>query len=290
MLLSSSSDASARVSCSITSDGIAEVALNRPEKLNALDMDMFRSLKRTILEIQDNKKVRVVLLRGHGRAFCTGLDVPSIVKHAPIASSKELLEKHPRPTDDLSLSDSIATIAETTNLAQEVGYLWRQLTMPVLCSIHGLCYGGGLQIALGADLRYCSPDAKLSILESKWGLIPDMSASVTLRELLSIDVAKELTFTGRQVSGQEAQALGLVTRVVDDPWQHAQKFAKDIVNQSPDALKFAKQLYQQTWRCQSEQECLELETAYQKQLLLSWNQVAKSARNFNVQVPYKKVS
>jgi len=281
--------------------GIAHVVLNRPQKMNALDMDMFRGLQRAALELREQEKVRVILLRGNGRAFCTGLDVPSVVKTGPFRNGAELLEKKPMQlaestssssnSDDedykKDLSDLAQALAETSNLAQDVGYLWRQLPVPVICAIHGMCYGGGLQIALGADIRFCDPDARLSIMESKWGLIPDMSITVTLRELVRIDVAKELTFTGRIVGGVEAAQLGLVTRCVPDPHLEAQQLAETLVQKSPDALRLAKQLYQRTWRtAASEQDCLQLETEYQRKLLLSWNQIAASSRNFGWKLPY----
>lgn len=284
--------------------GIVHVILNRPEKLNALDIHMFRAIRQTILDLHSSTtKIRVVIVRGEGRAFSTGLDVPSLLKNQPIASSRELLQRHELPIiplsnddkikenttkqdDDLSLLDESA-MAVTTNLAQEVGYLWRRLNVPVLCVMHGMCYGGGLQIALGADIRYATPDCQISIMESKWGLIPDMSATITLRELIPIDVAKELTMTGRIITGTEAQQLGLVTHCVPDPLVAAQTLAEQLVQKSPDAIRLTKQLYQQTWQTAATEEyCLELETEFQKKLLLSWNQMAASARNFGWNIPY----
>jgi enoyl-CoA hydratase/carnithine racemase len=174
---------------------------------------------------------------------------------------------------------------EIGNLAQDVSYLWRELPVPVIAVLHGMCYGAGLQIALGADMRYATPDCKLSIMEGKWGLIPDMGAAVTLRELVRIDVAKELTMTGRIFSGQEAAELGLVTKVCEDPLQHAEDMAKKLVKRSPDTIACAKELYQNTWMA-SEKECLEVETKLQRKLLASWNQVAASGRAFGWEVPY----
>ena len=146
--------------------------------------------------------------------------------------------------------------------------------------------GGGRQIALGADIRLTTPDCKISIMESKWGLVPDMSASVTLRELISIDVAKELTMTGRVISGKEAADLGLVTRCEHDPKAAALSVAKEIVLKSPDSVALAKQLYQQTWIGASEEYSLQLETELQRKLLKTWNQLAASGRNFGFKLPY----
>jgi enoyl-CoA hydratase/carnithine racemase len=139
-------------------------------------------------------------------------------------------------------------------------------------------------------MRYATPDCQISIMETKWGFLPDMSASVTLRELVRLDVAKELTMTGRTVLGPEAATLGLITQCVEDPWAHAQLMAQHVATRSPDAVAAAKHLYQSTFVAASQQECLELETKLQQQLLLgSWNQVAASARNFGVPLPYRQV-
>ena len=133
-----------------------------------------------------------------------------------------------------------------------------------------MCYGGGLQIALGADFRLATPDSQWSVMESKWGLVPDMSASVTLRELIRIDVAKELTMTGKVLSGTQAAELGLVTRCAEDSLAEAQTLAEELTKRSPDSVAVAKELYQKTWIDMSEQEALQLETDLQRKLLKSW--------------------
>lgn len=260
-----------RVNVSVDSAGIAHVQLNRPEKLNALDMNMFEAIAKTAQELRTDQRIRAVILSGQGRAFCTGLDVKSLVKHDPNGSIERLLE---RPNNQIS------------NLAQDVAYQWRRVPVPVIAVLHGMCYGGGLQIALGADFRFTTPDCQLSILESKWGLIPDMSMTVTLRELVRIDVAKELTMTGKILSGKEAAAIGLVTRCVDDPHAEAKALADAIVGKSPDAVALTKELYQRTWVNASEESALLLETKLQRKLLKSWNQLAASGRAFGVGVPY----
>jgi enoyl-CoA hydratase/carnithine racemase len=260
-----------RVSTTIQ-DGIARVTLNRPDKMNALDLAMFEAIAETAETLAKDGSVRVVILSGSGRAFCTGLDVKSIMKNAPLSTGERLLSKRRE--------------SNTSNLAQDVGYLWRELNVPVIAALHGMCYGGGMQIALGADMRYCTPDCKLCIMEAKWGLIPDMSASVTLRELVPIDVAKELTFTGRIVSGEEAAKLNLVTRCVDDPMAEAERMAEEIIGRSPDAIGAAKRLYQKNWVYASEEDALRYEMELQKTLLGSWNQMAASAKNFGWKLPY----
>ena len=176
--------------------GIFHVELNRADKMNALDMKMFEQLSETAQKLKRNKSVRVVVLSGRGRAFCTGLDVKSMVSQ--LSASSKLLDK-PAGT-------------EYSNIAQDVAYLWRTLPVPVIASLHGMTFGGGLQIALGADFRFSTSDCKMSIMEAKWGIIPDMSAAVTLRELVRMDVAKELTMTGRIFPASEGYEYGLVTR------------------------------------------------------------------------------
>jgi enoyl-CoA hydratase/carnithine racemase len=258
-------------------DGICEVSLNRPDKLNAVDMKMFEAIAQTAMDLRNDRSLRAVIIRGEGRAFCTGLDVKAVLS-SPHQQTERLLE---RPSGYGVAGNEIG------NLAQDVSYLWRELPVPVICVMQGMCYGAGLQIALGADFRYVTPDCKLSIMETKWGLIPDMGAAITLRELVRIDVAKELTMTGRIVSGEEAFSLGLVTKVSEDPLQEAKAFAKELVQRSPDALASAKTLYQSTWMA-TEKECLEVETKLQRKLLASWNQLAASGRAFGWEVPYFK--
>jgi len=243
--------------------------------MNSLDLEMFEAIAKKAADLKQDKSIRAVIISGNGPAFCTGLDVKSMAG----SFSKNLDRLLERPSGYNSDGDGIG------NLAQDVGYLWRELPVPVICAMHGFCFGGGLQIALGADFRFSTPDCKISIMEAKWGLIPDMSASITLRELIRADVAKELTMTGRVLDGKEAEALGLVTRCVADPLEEAEKVAKEILSKSPDAVAKAKQLYQSTWVA-SETECLKQETSMQRQLLLSWNQIVASSRNFGVHLPY----
>lgn len=293
------------------SNGIRHVELNRPDKLNALNLKMFHEIAKAAKEIRQDPSARAVIVSGKGRAFCTGLDVKSILKPStedgilPTDKIKTLLKRpsgyerqegearaHYVGEDEEEESVAHAMIqdlyqtAALGNLAQDVAMLWRNIPIPVIAVLQGMCFGGGLQIALGADMRYATQDCKLSIMESKWGLIPDMGATITLRELVRIDVAKELTFTGKVVDGTEAEKLGLITRVCEDPMQEAMMVAKDIASKSPDSTAAAKVLYQKSWFA-SDKDCLELETEIQEKLLVSWNQLAASAKNFGVNVPYK---
>ena len=211
-----------RVTVSLAA-GIADVRLNRPDKLNALDSAMFEALVEAGRGLRVERGLRAVVLSGEGRAFCAGLDVASFMG----GGGRSLFER----------SDE-----SPANLAQRAAWIWTELPVPVIAAIHGVAYGGGLQIALGADIRFVTPDARLSVMEIKWGLIPDMSGSQTLRRLLRLDVAKELTFTGRVVSGSEAAALGLATHVSDTPREAALELAREIATKSPSAIRAGKQL------------------------------------------------
>jgi len=247
---------------------IAVVTLDRPEKLNALDMAAFRGLRDAALELRDDTTVRAVVLRGAGRAFCAGLDVKSVMH--PLRAKENWAELLGRVEN------------EPANLAQAVSYLWRSVPCPVVCAVHGACFGGGFQIALGADVRIAAEDACLSVMEAKWGLIPDMGATVALRELTRRDVALELTTTGRVVPAREALALGLVTRVVaGSAYDEALDVARRIAAGSPDAAAAAKQLWHAAYDgpmgAPAERELLRLETDLQERLLGGWNQVACSA-------------
>lgn len=258
--------------------GIATVEFNRPDKLNALDLHMFQAIRRAAVDLRDNHRatLRAVILQGRGRAFCTGLDVTSFFsgRDNPLTAMRQLLERSPD-------EENIA------NLAQDAAYAWRTLPVPVIAAVHGYCFGGGLQIALGADLRLVTSDCQLSVMEAKWGIIPDMSASVTLRELVPMDVAKELTWTGRKVTGHEAVRLGLCTRVVEDPHAEARALAERIVRGSPDATAATKELFHRTWAAPSASYCLRVETELQERLLLGWNQVAAASRaTLGWKIPY----
>jgi enoyl-CoA hydratase/carnithine racemase len=220
------------------SDGIADVRLNRPDKINALDQAMFHAIADTGEELKGDRTVRVVVLSGEGRGFCAGLDFSSFQAMAGDGSA---------PGDGGGGGGgSLGAIGETdgriTHLGQQAAWVWQELEVPVIAAVHGPALGGGLQIALGADLRIVAPDAKLSVLESRWGLIPDMTGTVILPKLVGLDVAKELTFTGRMVSGTEAVALGLATRLADDPRAAALELAAELSTKSPDALREGKRL------------------------------------------------
>ena len=210
-------------------DHVAEVRLDRPDKLNALDPPMFEALIEAGERLRRAPGLRAVVLHGAGRGFCAGLDMASF---AAMASGR----KDGVPADLLARTHGLA------NRPQQAALVWRELPVPVIAAIHGVAFGGGLQIALGADLRYVASDAKLSILEIKWGLVPDMGGIALMRELARGDVVRELAFTGRQISGAEAVAHGFATAVHENPLGAARATAREIASKSSDAVRALKRL------------------------------------------------
>jgi enoyl-CoA hydratase/carnithine racemase len=210
-------------------DGIAEVTLNRPDKLNALDPAMFEAIIAAGERLSRTAGLRSVVLTGAGRAFCAGLDMETF---ASIAAHG----RAPGLTELMTRTHGIA------NAWQQAAYVWRTLPVPVIAAIHGVAFGGGFQIALGADIRYVAPDARLAILEIKWGLVPDMSGIALMRELARSDVIRELAMTGRVFSGTEALAYGFATSVHPDPLAAARATAREIAARSPDAVRAVKRL------------------------------------------------
>ncbi len=219
----------AHVTCTVEND-IAQVRLARPDKLNALTLDILDDLVATAHRLRRDRSLRAVVLAGEGDAFCAGLDFGSVLRK-PGGIARAFV---PRPWHG-------------TNTFQEACWGWRRLPVPVIAAVHGHCLGGGLQIALAADFRYATPDSTWSVLEGKWGIIPDMSGIRSLAEVTSIDTAKRLTMTAEMISGKEAHDLGLVTVVDTDPIAGATAFAERLTERSPDALAAAKRLFNDTW-------------------------------------------
>ncbi|WP_067485461.1 crotonase/enoyl-CoA hydratase family protein [Actinomadura hibisca] len=219
-------------------DGVADVRLNRPDKLNALDMATFEGLAETGDALAADPAVRAVVLSGEGRSFCAGLDFANFAAMAGDATAETGGDRLRRLMADVLEREP----GRITNLGQQAVHVWRELPQPVIAAVRGHALGGGLQIALGADLRVVAPDAVLSVLEIRWGLVPDMTGTAALVRLVGEDVAKELTFTGRRVTGEEAVRLGLATRTAADPLAAALELAREIAANSPDAVRAAKRL------------------------------------------------
>lgn len=210
---------------------IAYVTLNRPDKHNGLDKQMIVDLVQVAKKIKKDRSIRCVILQGAGASFCAGLDFNYVAKNPAMIA--KFFVKLPWRKD---------------NMFQRVAHVWRDLPIPVIVVVHGNCFGAGMQIILACDYRIATPDANLSILEMKWGLIPDMSGMATLSRLTRVDIAQELTMTGRFFSGIEAQQYGLVSKVSETPLIEAQALAIKICQQSPDAIAATKYLFKKTWK------------------------------------------
>jgi enoyl-CoA hydratase/carnithine racemase len=218
--------------------GVADVRLNRPDKINALDPAMFAGIVDAGEALKKDATVRAVVLSGEGRGFCAGLDFGSFQAMAGGGESDASGNGAPRRREP-QITDTDGRI---THLGQQAAYVWQELEVPVIAAVHGVALGGGCQIALGADIRIVAPDARFSVLEIRWGLIPDMTGTAMLPLLVGLDVAKELTFTGRMVSGEEAVRIGLATRLSEDPRGDALGLAAEIAGKSPHAMRGAKKL------------------------------------------------
>lgn len=235
-------------------DHVAIVTFNRPEKMNALDPTQFNAIISAAAEVNDNPSVRVVVLKGEGRAFCAGLDISAM-------SSGE------------AVSDSV--IPRTygiANMWQQAAWAWRSMQVPVIAAAHGVVFGGGLQIMLGADIKFIAPDTKCSIMEMKWGLIPDMAGTQLMRHSVRDDIIRELTYTNRVFSGQEAVEYGFATHVSDDPIADAMKLAVEIAGKSPSAIVKAKKVLNEAPYLNPEEGFM-LESVQQDAILKKKNQL-----------------
>ncbi|MFT4570524.1 MAG: enoyl-CoA hydratase/carnithine racemase [Hyphomicrobiaceae bacterium] len=250
-------------------DHIADVRLSRPDKMNALDPAMFNALSETGRDLAKRADVRVVVLSGQGKAFCAGLDFASFLS----------LDTNDPDADLLTRS-----AGQAANRAQSAAWIWKELPMPVIAAVHGVAYGGGLQIMAAADIRFVAPDARLSVRELHWGLIPDMSGTRTLRDVVRLDVLKELTYTARIVPGTDAVALGLATHIADDPRSAAFELAREIAGRNPDAIRGAKHLLDRAYRL-DDIDGLLLEEQVQRTLLGTPNQAEAVTANMEKRAP-----
>jgi enoyl-CoA hydratase/carnithine racemase len=215
-----------RVTLTLDADGVAQVRLARPDKMNALDPAMFDAIVETGEALRTMTGLRAVVLAGEGRAFCAGLDLANFAAGG---------------------SDPTRNLAERThgnaNRPQEAAMTWRKCPVPVIAAVHGVCFGGGLQIASGADIRVVAPDALMAIMEMRWGLVPDMGGYALWRGLVRGDALRELVYTNREFSGTDALDLGLATFVAADPLARAQAIAREIAARNPESVRAAKRLF-----------------------------------------------
>lgn len=251
-------------------EGIARVRLNRPEKHNALNMAMFIAIDNTIKQLNRERSVRVVIVSGEGQSFCSGLDVKSVLSNR--RSALKLLFKW---------------LPGNANLAQRVSVGWRRLKVPVIMAIQGKCWGGGMQIALGGDFRVASPDSSLAVMESRWGLIPDMGGTLGLMSYVRGDQAMQLAMSSEPVSAQQALAMGLVSQVANDPMQAATELAEQLKARSPDTNHVIKRMYHRLWSG-SERRVLAKETLNQIGILLGKNQsIAVKRKQGRTDIEYR---
>lgn len=248
-------------------DGVVELKLARADKMNALDAAMFDALIEVGEKLMHDTGVRAVVISGRGKAFCAGLDIQSFEGMGDGVGA-----------DLLTRSHGIA------NAPQQVAYIWRQVPVPVIAAVHGVAFGGGLQVALGADVRIVAPDAKMSVMEIKWGLVPDMAGMVLMRELARTDVVRELTFTGRIFSGEEALRIGFATQLATDPLAEALHMAHEIAAKSPDAIRAGKRLLNASM-AHSAAELLLAESVEQQALIGSPNQTEAVMANLARRAP-----
>lgn len=244
-----------RISVDLAGDGVAQVRLTRADKLNALDPAMFDAIIAAGHYLHKLKGLRAVVLAGEGRGFCAGLDLESMAKLAG--------------NSDTSLTERTHGNA---NSFQQASMVWRKLPVPVIAALHGVCFGGGLQIASGADIRVVHPDARMSIMEMKWGIVPDMGGFALWRGLVRDDVLRELVYTNREFSGAEAQQIGFATLVDEDPFARANQIALEIANRNPHAIRAAKRLHGGMMDRETDSILLE-ESIEQHGLLRSKNQI-----------------
>jgi enoyl-CoA hydratase/carnithine racemase len=247
-------------------DSVAYVTLNRADKYNGLDLAMLRSLVEVAGRVRAERDVRAVILAGDGPAFCAGLDFGSVGK------------------DPRGFLLAALKAPGGLNLFQRACWAWRELPVPVIAVLHGHCFGGGMQLALAADFRFATPDCELSVMEGKWGLIPDMTGSVTLRELVPMDVAKRLTMTAEVFDARQALDYGLVTGVAEDPQKEAEALAGQLIARSPDAVAMTKKLFHRTWT-QRPARAFWTETVLQARLLRSANHRIARAANLAKETP-----
>lgn len=247
---------------------VAEIMLNRPQKFNALDLETFDALDAAAQSVEADRSVRAVVLHGAGESFCAGIDL-SVLQGG---------------IDDVGEALLAPVGGSPANRFQRAAYAWRELPVPVICALQGATFGGGFQIAMGADLRYAAPDTQLSIMESKWGLIPDMAISTTLRNILPPDRVKELAWTARVFDAEEGLRLGVLTSIEEDPLATARRMARACVEKSPDAIRGIKCLVNEAWT-RSEKDSLALEAQLQLRLLGSGNQAEAVRANLEKRKP-----
>ena len=249
----------------VVENHIAHVTLSRADKMNALDSEMFAAIPLVGEQIRQNSSIRVVVISGDGGNFCAGLDKSNF---------SSILNNNGVSIESGS-SDATALAGRThgiANAAQYAAWMWRELPMPVIAAVDGFCLGGGLQIALGADFRYAKANSQFSILEMRWGIVPDMSSTQIMRHMIRDDVIRELTYTAKIFGAEQAKEWGFITDIVDDPLAHAMSVAQEIAGKNPDAIRAAKKIIDASYY-QTAQEGLLMESVEQDKIMGTPNQI-----------------
>ena len=248
---------------------IATINLNRPEKKNAVDMAMFEEIASAAQTIHENANIRAVVLSGNGSDFCAGIDIGVFAGRSA----------------ESALGDLMNPITQSgANFFQNAALCWRDLPVPVIAALHGSCFGAGFQIAMGADLRYAAPNVRMSIMEIKWGFIPDMGLTVTVPGTCAADKVRELGYTGKVIDSVEAMGAGLVTDVVEDPLDAAISIANEIAGKSPDAIRAMKGLFNNAWTGEIN-ALLRYEAELQKSVMSGQNQKEAALANLQSRAP-----
>ena len=244
-----------RVSIDLADNGVAQVRFTRGDKMNALDGAQFEAVLEAGQALREMKGLRVAVLSGEGRAFCAGLDLSSMAAGGSNPQAKLVDRTH-----------------GNANRAQEAAMTWRKCPVPVIAAVHGVCFGGGLQIASGADIRVVHPATRMAVMEMKWGLVPDMGGYALWRGLVRDDILRELTYTNREFSGEEALGLGFATMIDEDPLARATALAETIANKNPDAIRGSKRLFK-VMQEEGEDAILLAESREQDSIMRTPNQV-----------------
>ena len=248
------------------SNGIATVTLNRPDKRNAMSFALLKELVRIANLIKKDRSIRCVILTGEAQVFSAGIDLTDL--------------NNPKNTAYAAWE----LIKPGQSLFQKAFLVWQELPVPVIAAIEGFCFGAGMQLALAADIRIAHPSTQMSIMESRWGLVPDMGLTRSIKGIIGLDLAKELTLTARIFDARYAKNIGLVTHLDESPLTQAQALAAEMLNRSPDALAAVKRVLDAMEH--SPNKSLRLEKIWQLKLLLGKNSKLARKKDKNPDVQF----
>lgn len=247
-------------------NGIATVYLNRPDKRNAMSFALLKELVKTADKIRQDRSIRCVILIGEAQVFSAGIDLADLNNPKNKAYAAWEL------------------IKPGQSLFQKAFLIWQELPVPVIAAIEGYCFGAGMQLALAADIRIAHPQTQMSIMETRWGLVPDMGLTRTIKGIIGVDLAKELSLTARIFDAEYAKEIGLVTHLAETPLEKAQQLAEEIIQRSPDAVAAVKQVLDAMEH--NPKKSLRLEKIWQLKLLLGKNSLIARKKDKNPDVKF----